>query len=140
MRPAADFVGVLTFKVGVLARVEGVEALDVLAFPRGSFSIDGELERVDDGLDELTGLLIILTEIGSFEPDVWGFGDSGTLLTGLRVTGLGGFCIATSLNDRTRPPGLGADTGRGSLFWVFAVRYQLLGDDGSMSGSERLLW
>lgn len=53
--------------MGVLALVVGVPTREALPFNCGRFWVDGELERVEEGLDELCGLFSFLTDMGSFE-------------------------------------------------------------------------
>lgn len=64
-------VGVPERDVGVLARVVGIPVFDVLPLARDRFRADGELERVDGGLEESVGVLRFRTDRGSFELVGW---------------------------------------------------------------------
>lgn len=62
-------VGVLALEVGVFARLVGVPALDIRPLTVGGLlKVEGELERVDEGVVSL-GLLSFLTERGSLDVD-----------------------------------------------------------------------
>ena len=63
-----DWLGVLALDVGVLARVVGVVTLEVLPSPGCRLKAVGELDRVDEGLVESSGPLILRIR-GSLEDE-----------------------------------------------------------------------
>lgn len=86
LRPAVVCIGVFARVVGDFARAVGVPALDDRPFACGRLMVDGELERVDEGVVESLGELSFLTDRGSLEAGV-GVGLLETV--GFRVAG---FC------------------------------------------------
>lgn len=105
---AAEALGVVVFRpklarVGVLALDVGVPAREVLPFNCGRFWVDGELERVEEGLRELEGLFNFRTDTGNLEAAVecvcseMGAG----CVSGSRMNVALEFSAATSLRDRT---------------------------------------
>lgn len=87
LRPDPGCVGVLALEMVVFEFVVGVVALDVLPLACGLFVLDGELERVDDVLEEPLGLLSFLTDSGSLEAvDDTLCDDAGFRDIGLRFT------------------------------------------------------
>jgi hypothetical protein len=135
-----DCIGVLALDVGVLARVVGVVALDVLPSPGCRLRAIGELERVDEGLDESSGPLIFRTDRGNLDDEggSLGSGEFGFRVAGLRAMRWGGgLRVDASLWDREDLV-VGADTDGGFVSVFPAALDQLPGDGRSTSGSERL--
>lgn len=115
--------------------------LDVRPFVRGRLKFDGELDRVDDALSDPVGLLSFLTERGSFdvEPETEPFELGGRREAGLRTTGRADLEVGTSLCDREWPFWAGSGWVCPSIpSLLLRLRYQLVGDEGSASGSDKL--
>lgn len=70
LRPVLVCTGVFALEVGVFARAVGVPALDARPFACGRFTVDGEFERVDEGVVESLGVLNFFTDRGSREAEV----------------------------------------------------------------------
>lgn len=101
MRPEVGWVGVLARDIVVL--VVGVVALDVLPLACGLFVVDGELDRVDEVLEEPCGLLSFLTDRGSLEAAGGGFCEVVDFReAGLRLVRCDVFSFACPLNELDR--------------------------------------
>jgi hypothetical protein len=136
-RPGAARVGVFALDVCVAIREE------VLPFTCGRLTVDGEFERVDDGLSDVGGLFSFRTETGSFEfVTGWPTGECwvGPVSTSC-TKNIDVFSFATSLRDRVCCFATAPSWVRDPSPWSGMSRYQLLGDGGSRSASEKLrLW
>lgn len=92
----------MTWEFGVFARFVAVLALDVRPLVCGRLKVEGEFDRVDDGLvEDAVGLLSFLTDRGSFEaePDTEPLELGGRRAPVLRASGRADLDAGTSLCD-----------------------------------------
>ena len=141
-RPELDWVGVLAREMPVFGCFVGVVALELLPLVWGLFVVDGELERVDEALEDSFGLLSFLTDNGSFEAVGGTFCEEAEFREiGLRLIRCDVLSFALPLNELDRSleerwpfwnPAFA------SACWGTAAWYQSLGDGGAISGSDKL--
>jgi hypothetical protein len=111
---------------------------------KGRLIVEGELDRVEFGLDDPDGVLCFRTEIGIFEADVAvevsrvGFGRRDR---GVAACCCSGFVNPISLRDRLCFKGEAktfVSTPLPSLGSSLRLRYQSLGEEGSTLVCEKL--